>query len=145
MLTVGGAQQGAVRLLTNGGRDAARVTSSSANKRLAVLYLSVCWLRLRIARLVMGFFGGTGLLAHLFVWLVCSARALLPSDQLDGRSFVWRRDAPWVSRVRRSAVPDMSPNTDGTCHQPMAFQDILKNETHPVRLSEMHWLGEASL
>ncbi|XP_056413822.1 sortilin isoform X2 [Hyla sarda] len=149
MLTMGGAQQGAVGLVTNGGREVERVTSSPANKRLAVSYLSVCWLRLRRSRQVMGSLGGTRLRALLFVFSVCHVRALLPSDRLEARSSVWRRDAQWLSRVRRSAVPDMSPSTDRTCQQPVALQDVLGNETHPGTFDQngelsLVWVGDGT-
>ncbi|KAG8589148.1 hypothetical protein GDO81_006276 [Engystomops pustulosus] len=130
MLTVGGVQQGAVSSPTNRRRDAGGVTSSFANRRLAVLYLSVCWLRLGKARLGMAFLGGTRLRALVFLLVLCSVRTLLPAQQLDGRSVMLRRDAPLLSRVRRaSAVPDASPRTEGNCNQSVAL-DILGNETH---------------
>ncbi|XP_069612450.1 sortilin [Ranitomeya imitator] len=95
----------------------------------------------------MAFLAGTGLRALVFLVSVWTARALLPSGQLDGRSVVWRRDAPWLSRVRRSAAPDTSPGTDGTCHQPMAVQEVLRNETHPGTFDpsgelSLVWVGD---
>ncbi|XP_044144258.1 sortilin [Bufo gargarizans] len=97
----------------------------------------------------MGSLGRTGLRALMLLLSVCSARALLPSEQRDGRSLVWQRSAPLGSRVRRSAVPDKSPSSDGTCRPPMAFQDVLEKETHlgkfdPSGELSLVWVGDGT-
>ncbi|XP_069800768.1 sortilin [Dendropsophus ebraccatus] len=98
----------------------------------------------------MGSLGGRRLRALLCLLCVCSVRALLPAQQPDGRSSVWRRQAQWFPRVRRSAEPgNMLPSTDGTCQQPASFQDVLRKETHPGTFDQsgelsLVWVGDGT-
>ncbi|XP_075120375.1 sortilin isoform X2 [Leptodactylus fuscus] len=90
----------------------------------------------------MAFLAGMGLRALLSLLLVWLAGAILPTNELDGRPVVWRRYSPSVSRVRRSAEPDASGSTEGTCQKTVAFQDVLGKETHQETFDQS---GELSL
>ncbi|XP_075052069.1 sortilin [Mixophyes fleayi] len=94
-------------------------------------------------------FLGTGLRALLCVVSLWSAHCFHAGDQLDGRSAVWRRNAPAISRVRRNIVPGTSPSTEGTCEQPLAFHDILGKDTHPGIFDQskelsLVWVGDGT-
>ncbi|XP_063811280.1 sortilin [Pseudophryne corroboree] len=93
--------------------------------------------------------GPGGLRALVFLLALCTAHSLRSRDQLEPRSAVWRRDAAWLSRVRRSAVSDTSPSSDGTCEQPLAFHDILGKDTHQAIFDQgkelsLVWVGDGT-